>query len=155
MARRLGSPVTGPFRIRARDTYYNDLHASAHGFEKININDWFQIQRAADLYQTLYPLFEQIPPPAPRDPMAGALRQFGQDVRRAVLDRLCVAFLISDHVDPEEPWPIEATGQWKGKTFAVHRNPTVLPRAYVVPRAYLAPENVYRELALLRRIDPQ
>ena len=45
-------------RIRAVDTLYDDLRAVRHGFAKANINDSFQIQHAADLYQLLYFLFD-------------------------------------------------------------------------------------------------
>ena len=64
-ARRRADRPPGPFRIRARDILYPDLRAWSNGFEKININDSFQIQHAADLYQTLYALLYR---PAARPP---------------------------------------------------------------------------------------
>ncbi len=150
---RSADSVSRPFRVRVCDAYYDDLHAASHGFEKTNINDWFQIQRAADLYQVLYPLFEYIPPPPAREEMGQALRDYGDGVRQGVLDRLGVAFLVSDHVDPNEPWPIVAKGSWKEKQFAIHHNPSALPRAYVVPHARLAPDSAPKELAQLQSID--
>ena len=93
--------MSGPFRIRARDILYHDLRAGRNGFEKINVNDSFQIQHAADLYETLYPLLYAGLPPDPDDPMAEAVAQFRREVRQGVLDRLGVAFLVSDHVEPE------------------------------------------------------
>ena len=145
-------PVAGPFRIRARDILYHDLRASWNGFEKVNINDSFQIQHAADLYKTLYPLLYVLPPPDPDDPMDEAVARFRRDVRQGVLDRLGVAFLVSDHVEPEPAWPLVASGTWQGSRFAIHRNPTALPRAYVVPRA-LAAEDDDLGGALAHRAD--
>ena len=68
--RRVEPPVvrTGPHP--ARDTLYPDIHAFANGIEKVNINDGFQLQHAADLYQTLYPLLYRLPPPDPEQPMS-------------------------------------------------------------------------------------
>ncbi|MDR3633102.1 MAG: hypothetical protein P4L84_04645 [Isosphaeraceae bacterium] len=152
LARAEGS-VPHPFRVRVADSLYDDLHASSHGYEKININDWFQLQHSADLYQVLYPLFDRLPPAPPAGTMDQMLREFGQDVRRGVLDHLNVGLLVSDHVAPDEPWPIVAEGRWKGKPFAVRRNPSVAPRAYVVPRAHPTAAIVSRELSMLRAID--
>ena len=132
--RTVAPDVSGPFRIRARDTLYPDIHAFANGIEKININDGFQLQYPADLYQTLYPLLYRTAPPDPDEPMSAAAAQFHREVRQSVLDRLNVAFLVSDHIEPVPSWPLVATGVWNGNDFAIHRNPTVLPRAYVVPR---------------------
>ncbi len=148
-------PVPGPFRIRARDILYSDLNAWSNGFEKVNINDSFQIRHAADLYQTLYPLLYVTPPPDPDEVMGEAVARFHRDVRQAVLDRLGVAFLVSDHVEPEPAWPLVASGTWRGSLFTVHRNPTAMPRAYVVPRAHLAADDPATTLALFRLIDPR
>jgi hypothetical protein len=132
---RAAPPVSGPFRIRARDVLYPDLNAGSNGFEKVNINDSFQIGHAAALYQTLYPLLYVAPPLNSREVMGEALARFRRDVRQAVLDRMGVAFLISDHVEPEPGWPLVAAETWRGKGFTIQRNPTAMPRAYVVPRA--------------------
>ncbi len=43
-----------PLRIKARDNFYGDLRAAAHGIEKTNVNDVFQIDHAARLYERLY-----------------------------------------------------------------------------------------------------
>jgi hypothetical protein len=147
--------VPKPFRIRVRDRLYVDLRAARGGFEKININDWFQVHHAAELYQELYVLFDRVAPPSPGDRMGDALRRFGRQVRQQVLDRLCVALLVSDHPDPEAPWRVVSKGTWGDERFVVYRNTTALPRAYVVPRAYPAKEWAPRELALFRLIDPR
>jgi hypothetical protein len=150
-----GTSVSGPVRIRARDTLYADIHAFANGIEKVNVNDGFQLQHAADLYQTLYPLLYRSVPPDPGEPMSEAVAQFRREERQAVLDRLSVAFLVSDHIEPEPSWPLVATGVWNGKAFAIHKNPTCLPRAYVVPRAESCPDRASEVLARFRQIDPR
>ncbi len=146
---------SGPVRIRARDTLYPDIHAFANGIEKINVNDGFQLQHSADLYQTLYPLLYRLTPPDPDEPMSAVVAQFRHEVRRAVLDRLNVAFLVSDHIEPEPSWPLVATGVWNGNNFAIQRNPSALPRAYVVPRARRGGDDAKAVLAEFRRIDPR
>ena len=153
--RTVAPDVSGPVRIRARDTLYPDIHAFANGIEKINVNDGFQLQHAADLYQTLYPLLYRLPPPDPDEPMSAAVAQFRREVRQAVLDRLNVAFLVSDHIEPEPSWPLVATGVWNGNDFAIHRNPSALPRAYVVPRARPGGDDAATVLVAFRRIDPR
>ena len=147
--------LDGPFRIRARDTMYSDLRAVAHGFEKININDSFQIQHAADLYESLYALLYVLPLPDPREPMSAATAEFFRHVRQAVLDRLCVAFLVSDHVELDPAWPLISRGIWNGSTYAIHRNPSAMPRAYVVPRAEVIREGAGVALSQGRFTDPR
>lgn len=131
----------GSWRIRARDAFYPDLAAVTHGLEKTNLNDYFQLQHAADLYERLYPLF---------DPPAGLVRRrellvSSPRVRRAVLDRMGVAFLVSDvplaEVDAQGI-ELAGRGRWRGRDYLLYRNPTALPRAYVVPRARVAPEGL-------------
>ncbi len=152
---RLGREGPTPARIRAHDILYDDLRAQANGFEKVNINDSFQIQHAADLYEPLYRLLYVFPPPDPDDPMAGAVAEFRREVRQAILDRLGVAFLVSDHVEPDPAWPLMASGCWGGSAFAVHRNPTAMPRAYVVPRAVAAADDAATMRSRFRTVDPR
>ena len=45
----------GPLRIKARDNFYGDLPAVCHGIEKTNVNDVFQIDHAARLYESSIP----------------------------------------------------------------------------------------------------
>ena len=134
----------GPFRVRAKDTAYDDLRAARSGVEKTNINDVFQVQHAADLYQSLYPIFD---PP-------GRATLVPPEIRRAVLDRMGVALLITDQPDPAAPWPVAASGTAAGAPFTIYRNPTALPRAYVVPRAKVAPDDD-QALARLAATDPR
>jgi hypothetical protein len=153
---RTATPASaGPVRIRARDTLYTDIHALANGIEKTNINDGFQLQHAADLYQTLYPVLYRPTPPDPHEPMSAVVAEFQREVKQGVLDRLSVAFLVSDHIEPEPSWPLVATGVWDGTEFAIHRNPSALPRAYVVPRAERSSGDARMVLAQFRGIDPR
>ena len=109
---RTASSRAEPFRIRARDNLYQDLRAWSNGFEKININDSFQIQHAADLYEPLYALLYAPEKPRSDEPMDAAVPEFEQEVRRAILDRLSVAYLVSDHVESESAWPLVAQSNW-------------------------------------------
>ena len=149
-------PLTpGPFRIRVRDTLYNDLRAFGHGFEKVNVNDWFQLQHAADLYETLYLIMRRPRPTDPAEPLGEAVARYRREVQQGVLDRMGVAFLVADHVDPDAPWPLLATGRWRGSSFAIHCNTTAMPRAYVVPRAVVAPEDPATVLSTFRHLNPR
>ena len=121
----------GAFRVRARDTYFGDLRAWRDGVEKTNINDSYQVQHAADLYESLYAVFG-------RPGRAALVRP---EVRRAVLDRMNVALLVTDRPTAGAPWPVAASGCAAGVPFAIYRNPTALPRAYVVPRARVVPDD--------------
>ena len=127
-------PGPGPPRIRAVDALYDDLRAGQIGASKANVNDLFQVQHAADLYQSLYRLFDDdlATRGGPMDEAAAARRLA---TRRAVLDRMAISHLVADHLDPASPWPLVASGAWNGSTYAVHANPSALPRAYVVPRS--------------------
>ena len=71
-SRREGS---GPVRVAASPRALTDLDAVMAGVEKTNINDSFQIQHAANLYERLYPFLDDAPrracllytSPSPRD----------------------------------------------------------------------------------------
>jgi hypothetical protein len=126
-----------PFRIRTRDTFYPDLPAFSRGLEKVNMNDSFQIQHAARLYQKLYPINEPIPPDELRDP---GLARKNQAVRLAILNLMNVAFVAAERSDETLGWPVVARGTRNGRPFVLQRNPDPLPRAYVVPRANVVEE---------------
>jgi hypothetical protein len=129
-----------PFRIRTRDAFYDDLRAVSNGFEKTNINDLFQIQHAADLYESLYGVFGPAPPPVryetgteqTSEPPAPKFVQ-------AVLDRMNVALLVTNKLIEGAPWAVAASGSSRETPFVIYSNPTALPRAYVVPRAEITP----------------
>lgn len=145
----------GPVRVRARDIVYTDLRAWSGGFEKINVNDSFQIQHAADLYEKLYLLFYRIPPPQPLLAMSEVAYEAHRRMRQGVLDRWSVAFLVSEYDENDPAWPLLARGTLAGSRYAVYRNPSALPRAYVVPRADATPEDVPAMLCGYRAVDPR
>jgi hypothetical protein len=152
---RLGdtSPGSGPVRIKARDSFYGDLPAVCDGIEKTNVNDAFQLDHAARLYETVYPVASFRRPR--RDALLNQVVEGRQrQIRQAVFDRMSVAFVVSDRFEPDPGWPIAAQGQWQGRHFVIQRNPTVLPRAYVVPRAVLASPGEAPDLDSLRELDP-
>ena len=68
---------------------------------------------------------------------------------------MAVSYLVSDRVEPDPPWPVVATGNRDGKTYVIQRNPTALPRAYVVPRAEVVPEEPAVILSRFRSSDPR
>ena len=159
----IGAP---PPRIRADESVVADLIAVEFGWSKTDINDSFQIGHAADLYQQLYSLSRPRPDEeaAPMDgPVAVRVRQ----TQQAVFDRLSVAGAVSTATSPrlgalirEHHWPIVATGLGSGpncRTGAatVARNPSVLPRAYVVPHALVVEVDDLRSVARLATIDPR
>jgi hypothetical protein len=153
---RLGdrSPGSGPFRIKARDSFYGDLPAVRAGIEKTNVNDVFQLEHAARLYETLYPVasWRRRMREAPMDE---AVEDYRRQVRQAVFDRMNVAFVVSDRFEADPGWPIVAQGDWRGTHFVIQRNPAFLPRAYVVPRAALAPPGRRAIPDDLRDVDPR
>ncbi len=121
-----------PFRVRARDAAYADLPAVLGGIEKTNLDDLFQLQHAADVYEPLYRLFGP-------GPLASTASH--RALRRAALERLNVAFVVSDQAVSELDWPVTSALKWKGTTFRIYCDPAPLPRAYVVPRAEIAPDD--------------
>ncbi len=139
-------------RIKARDNFYSDLSAVCHGFEKSNVNDVFQIDHAALLYELLYPV-------ASRrrlkhdDLMNEAVEDFRRQVRQSVFDRMGVAHLVSDRVEPGPGWPVAARGNWNGREFVIQANPGRLPIAYVVPTAIIAPSEGPFDPGQFVRID--
>jgi len=145
---------TGPLRIKARDSFFGDLPAAARGIEKTNINDVFQLDHAARLYETLYTVASR--PRRRRDgPMDDAVDDYHRQVRQAVFDRMSVSFLVSDRVECDPGWPVAARGDWHGSPFVIARNPTALPRAYVVPSAAVTPEDETSVLGHFRETDPR
>ncbi len=91
------------------------------------------------MYETLYPIFD---PPRLLD-LLNPLEDWQQRrVRQAVLDRMGVAFLISDRKDVDARWPIAREATADGVRYWVYRNETAMPRAYVVPAVKLAPDDI-------------
>ena len=143
-----------PFRVRARDTFFLDLDAARYDIEKTNTNDLFQLGHAAALYETLYPIATR-PPQLPDAPMSQAVEEHLRRVRQGVFDRMAVVYLVSDRVEADPPWPVVATGNRDGKTYVIQRNPTAMPRAYIVPRAEVVDEDPALVLSRFRSSDPR
>jgi hypothetical protein len=131
-------PSSGPLRIKARDSFYGDLRAAENRFEKTNINDVFQLEYAARLYETLYPVASRRRR-VWEDP---TIQKFRRKVRQAVFDRMSVEYIVSDRVERDPGWPVVADGSWQGSRFVIARNPSALPRAYVVPDATIGSNEV-------------
>jgi hypothetical protein len=144
-----------PVRIKARDTFYTDLDAVASGLEKTNINDIFQIDHAARLYEMLYRTTGRPRPHEAGLPMQEPAAQFEREIRQAVFDRMAVGYLVSDRFECDPGWPVIAEGCAGGSPFVIAANPTALPRAYVVPRATVATEPPPYVLSLFRELDPR
>jgi len=108
---------------------------------KTDINDTFQIQDTADLYQRLYDLSR--PKPAPfTGAMDGPAADRVRRTQQAILDRMGVALIFGDRTSPRlealveaTRWPIVASVPSRDGRVIVARNPSAMPRAYVVPRA--------------------
>jgi hypothetical protein len=127
-------------RMKARDNFYSDLSAACHGFEKANVNDVFQIDHAARLYERLYPVASRQRVKRD-DQMNEAVEDFHRQVRQSVFDRMGIAHVVSDRVEPDPGWPVAARGNWSGREFVIQTNPERLPHAYVVPFAIIAPSD--------------
>jgi hypothetical protein len=146
----------GPYRIAALEAAFSDLDAQLLGLEKTNVNDTFQIQHAADLYESLYPFLDPAPPPRTRErPMDIEAARFRATVAQAVLDRLCVRFLITDRLLDLPRLEVVSVDDSRGPSAAILWNPDPLPRAYLVPRALDATFPGTSAAAELARIDPR
>ena len=144
---------SGPPRIRAVDSLYDDLRAGRIGLEKTNVNDSFQIQHAADLYQKLYHIFE--PDKFDRgEPMDAVVSARNREISQSVLDRMAVSLLVSDRINPDARWRLLTSGLWQGSTYVVSQNPTAMPHAYVVPRAQIAIDGP-RMVPMFAEVDPR
>jgi len=148
------SERSDPLRIKARDAFFGDLPAACLGIEKTNINDAFQLGHAARLYETLYPAASR-PRRRRHQPMNDAVDDYRRQVRQAVFDRMSVSFLVSDRVESDPGWPVAERGEWHGSPFVIERNPTALPRAYIVPSAAVVPEREIFVPGLFRQTDPR
>lgn len=147
-----------PYRVRARETFYDDLRAVVAGFETTNLQDQFQIRHAADLYETLYSLPG---PPTRRERRFPEVRRRYDTVRVAVLERMNTTFLINDEPLDRLGWPrVPVPGDDRA---ALYENPDPLPRAHVVPRVEIHSDDastVHRfpainpREAVLMRTDP-
>jgi hypothetical protein len=145
--------TTAP-RVKARDCVYGDLAAVVHGVEKTNVNDAFQLDHASALYETLYPIASHRRPMAERLMSQSAMDAW-RLIRRSVLDRMSVAYLISDRIEPDQEWPVVKDVTHAGSRVVIQANPSVMPRAYVVPRATIVPDHAGVVLTSFVDIDPR
>ena len=123
-----------PYRVAAVESRYEDLAAVHSGIEKTNINDGFQIQHAADLYERLYPYLDPEPLAIAEDrPMDGPARAYHNVVARRVLNVMSVSAFISDRRMPWKGFVREATVEEYGRSITIWKNPQALPRAYIDP----------------------
>jgi hypothetical protein len=147
------APQYGRLRVKARDRFYSDLQAASIDVEKTNINDVFQLAHASRLYTELYPV-------ASRrrrfvdDPMHEAVENHRRQIRQAVFDRFSVGYLVSDRYESDPGWPVAVEGESHGSRWVIQRNPSVLPRAYVVPTAAIISEDESNPRARFLDVDP-
>jgi len=136
------SETTGPPRVASLGNCYPDLAAAVQGLEKTNVNDGFQIQHSADLYERLYPILD----PANRcdgieRPMDAAVAGYQGTIAQAVLNLMGVRYLVADNPLPlKSVAKVVQNGSKKGPP-SLWTNRTALPRAYVVPRAVVDVRN--------------
>src|SRR5262249_41204838 len=133
---------------------YGDLPASVHGIEKTNVDDAFQLDRAAALYETLYPVASRVRPMAERV-LSPSAKDAWRRIRQAVFDRMSVEFLVSDRLETDPSWTGAAGGTGDGSRFVVQRNPTAITRAYVAPRATILPDHADVVLSSFAGLDPR
>jgi hypothetical protein len=148
------SPGAGRLRVKARDLFYSDLQAASIDVEKTNINDVFQLAHASRLYAQLYPVASRLRRSID-DHMHEAVEYHRRRIRQAVFDRFSVAYLVSDRYESDPGWPVAAQGEWHGSRWVIQRNPSVLPRAYVVPTAAIVSEDESSPRARFLDVDPR
>jgi hypothetical protein len=143
-----------PIRVKARDSFYGDLPAAVLGIEKTNITDVFQLGHAARLYETLYAVasFQRR---WRDDPMQTAIDDYRKELRQAVFDRLSVGYLISNRFEDDPGWPVVASGVSGQSSWVIQRNPSALPRAYVVPTATISGDRARLTLPRFLEVDPR
>ncbi len=137
----------GPLRIRARDVVYSDLDAYGDHLEKTNIGDLFQIRHASELVREIYPVC------ASESTIRCARNERDSEEIQKLLDRLGVRLLLSDRPEAGTTGPLVGRTSCRGVTLNIVRNPSAMPRAYVVPSAIVAGSQV--SLDELLRIDPK
>ena len=71
--------------------------------------------------------------------MSGAVDEYWRQVRQGIFDRMAVTAVVSDRLEHNLAWPVASIGTVDGQPYGIQRNPTALPRAYVVPRALSSP----------------
>ncbi|MDX2036080.1 MAG: YfhO family protein [Isosphaeraceae bacterium] len=142
-------------RVRADDLRFDDLHAAIAGIAKVNVGDSFQLERSARLYRRLYRIFD----PGADDVLPDDSRPSDallDELARKLLDITGVTHLAAG---PKLPGLLEGLPVIGGfgdgdRRITVLRNPSALPRAFVVGRAR-SPSNSPRPVEDLLALDPR
>ena len=96
-----GREGPGRFRVASVGTMYPDLAAAVAGVQKTNVNDGFQIQHAADVYERLYPILDPAShPDGPERPLDAAVEHFQCTRAQAAMDLMSVRYLVADRAIP-------------------------------------------------------
>ncbi len=151
-------PTSGqaPIRLKTKDTFYSDLRAISNGFQKVNVNDSFQLRHAAVLYQQLYAVGSHQRRQETEQEMDQAVDDYRRTIRQRIFDILSVGFLISNQEEPDPGWPLSKSGHWDQQSdYFIQANPTVLPRAYVVGRAQTSESDPALILSHFRVTNPR
>lgn len=146
----------GPYRVAVMESLYSDWQAARDGVEKTNVNDWFQIHHAAQLYERLYPMLDSLPwERGPEQPMDEPVRAYRAEIAQRVLDLLSVREVLTDR--PMELAGLDYPPRAPDDPLRAIRadNPAALPRAYVVPRVVVKRLTDFEVAAGLRDLDPK
>ena len=87
--------------------------------------------------------------------MSGAVDEYRRQVRQGIFDRMAVTALVSDRFEDDPRWPVKAWGDDIDNRYVIQRNPTAMPRAYVVRRRQVGDDDPATVLSLFRSSDPR
>ncbi len=156
LSRVRSGPNSEPLRVAAVDSCYPDLAASLARVEKTNVNDGFQLQVAADLYERLYPFLESSESLNILErPMDQAARIYRTKLARKILDLMGIDAFITNRVVPWDDLSLMEATHPESRSFQVWRNLSALPKAYVVPRALIRAADERHTLLWLATVDPR
>jgi hypothetical protein len=147
---------SGPGRIASVGNALPDLRAAGSGLEKTNVNDGYQIQHAADLYERLYPSLDPDSPQGTVDgPMDRVAEEHQARVAQTVLDLMSVRHVVSRRELPIPGLRRTTSEKVGAEAETIWTNPSAMPRAYVVPRGIVSDGTARTVMARLRAIDPR
>lgn len=137
LAERMPASGPGP-RILVRESVWSSLTSSQANIDRTDIYDRFQVKHGASLYEPLYALLNA---PRPREAADPSLAHEMLGLRRALLDRLAVGFVVHDVPGTTLGWPGIETDNPRNVPRWIFAHPAPLPRAYVVPRVEVVPDH--------------
>ena len=147
----LDSDARDSFRLAASESVLSDLTAARLGWEKTSVNDSFQVQNAALLYESLYEFLDPRHPPGwGTHPMDQEVIRHKGEIAQAVLDRMSVKWVVTEE-SPGLPGLTVVAEERPKFSVSVNRDP--LPRAYVVPRAKILERRPDRSIGWVRDIS--